>query len=57
MNLTDFPVLTIDSENPVGSFKNWLREFEISVELATLVLGTEEEDVKSRMFSAVAGRY
>lgn len=44
MNLTDFPVLTIDSENPVGSFKNWLREFEISVELATLVLGTEEED-------------
>jgi len=46
LRLQDFPELKIDTDNVSGSWKNWLSEFELNVELVTLKLGTEKVSFK-----------
>ena len=43
-NFSDFPVLEINSENVSGSWKSWLTEFQLSVEMVTMKLGKETVD-------------
>ena len=44
LNFNDFPLLHINSEDATGSWNAWLTEFELSVEMVTLKLGTETID-------------
>ena len=42
LNFNDFPKLVINSDDVGGSWKNWLNEFDLSVEMITLRLGEEK---------------
>ena len=41
VNLNDFPVLEVDESNRYESWRSWLINFNLSLEMATMNLGTE----------------
>ena len=41
VNLSDFPILEIDDSNRYESWRSWLINFNLNVEIATMNLGTE----------------
>lgn len=46
LNFNDFPVLHLDSRDVAGSYRSWLVEFKLSVEMTCLKLGKEEVEAE-----------
>lgn len=56
IDLTSFPKLKVTGSNVIGSWKSWLSQFEISVEMTTLNLGKEDVDGQGTMLDKFRGR-
>ena len=58
VNLNDFPKLEIRSNDVFGSWRSWLTEFELCIELTTINMGTEtiREGGDNRVVDVFRGR-